>query len=202
MSKTIKSITFSAGKSFPAQKRIAAALISFAKNNPDNVSIEYNNISIEYTEHEKTQKFPNGAEILAPEEGTEFYYWRDSYKGHENGVSSNIWSNNHIDFVLLRNQSVFLDEDKCEDNHFFKKRHFEIVNKVYEINTENNWFADWSKNVQPKHFCYWSYDGNEAEFVSRSYIQSGGEIYYCKQAEEYLKTLSGEDIKAFLLIYT
>jgi len=192
MSKTIKSITFSAGQSFTAQEYVAAALIDFAKNNPDNVSIEY-------AEHEKqkTLKRPNGAEILAPEIGTRYYcnYYTDYTIGEA------YWDNARADLYRLSTGWVFLEKEQAIISTELMKRHLEIVDKVYAINVENNWVADWSDSKQSKCCCYWSQKRNKLLFYE--YIDAQGDSkVYCKQAQEYLKTLSVEDIKAFLLIYT
>jgi len=153
---------------------------------------------IEYEYEKETAKFPNGAEVLPLKEDA-LYYFRDKGTGN---ILPTYWGNSAADSLLLRNQEVFLEKDKCDYSIKLETRHLEIVQKIYQINAENNWVADWCKPVQQKHYCYWSHIGNEACFISSISGQSGGGVYYCEQAQEYLKTLSVADQKAFLLIYT
>jgi len=148
----------------------------------------------------ETPKHPNGAEIFAPEGGTKYYY--KSYNYEE--VSNTTWDKmSRNDITNLKRQNLFLEKYKCCCSIILEKRHLEIVQKVYEINAENGWVADWNDENQSKYFCYWRYDERFGGMKWNHTVtnQSGGEVYFCHQAQDYLKTLSIADQKAFLLIY-
>ena len=152
-------------------------------------------------ENEKeTPKFPNGAEVFAPKIGTKYFY---SYNDAE-GVSQTTWNDDIDDILYLRNQLVFLEKEKCESSTVLKDRHLEITQKIYQINAENDWVADWSDQKQSKYFVLWDHPNSHGYYgvLDEGKMQSGGEVYYCEQAQRYVKTLSVEDQKAFLLIYT
>jgi len=147
----------------------------------------------------ETPKFPNGAEVLALEEGAEFYYYHETSEQ----VLQTTWNESPWDTLFLRNQEIFLEKDKCESSTKIQNRHLEITQKVYQINAENNWVADWSDEEQHKHYILWNHSRSCSYYgvLGNGNVRSGGEVYYCEKAEDYIKTLSIEDIKAFLLIY-
>jgi len=189
MSKIIQSITIKEGYTFTRAELDGNALYALLARNPEACDITY--------QKEETAKFPNGAEVFALENGAE-YYCHNSDTGD---ISKNTWSHHNLHEIFLRNQLVFLDEDKARFSTKLEKRHLEITQKIYQINAENNWVEDWSDKGQSKYYCYWSHGANKAYFTYSYVYQSCGEVYYCEKAERYLKTLSEEDQKAFLLIY-
>jgi len=188
MSKIIESYTIKQNFTFSHDDISKINLEDLLKNHPNDFIINY----------KETPKFPNGAEVFAPEEGTRYFY---SYCD-DDGVPQTTWNGKSDDFFFLKSQMVFLGKDKCHSSTVLKDRHLEIVQKVYEINAENNWVVDWNNKNQNKYYCYWLHTENKINFACSGATQRGVEVYYGGKAEDYIKTLSEKDIKAFLLIYT
>jgi len=188
MDKKIKSIAIKKDYKFINWELEKTPLTELIEGKPDAFLIEY---------EKETPKYPNGAEILEPETGTRYFYKNEDL----NDVDNREWIGEVNDRLLLRKQEVFLDKDKCRYSIVLKIRHLKIVQKVYQINAENDWVADWSDEKQKKYYCYFNSSFDRVEFSYVVTFQDGGKSYYSKQAQEYIDTLSIEDQKAFLLIY-
>jgi len=188
MSKIIKTITVKKDATFTREELDSNSLIALLGKYSDSCTIEY---------EKETAKFPNGAEVFAPENGT-VYYSHDLDTGN---ILKTSWNNSSIGSLLLTNQNVFLEKEKCESSGKLDNRHFELVQKIYQINAEYNWVADWGNCNQYKHFALWIHASGNIKFNVETIMQ-GTAVYFCHPAKTYLENLSEEDQKAFLLIYT
>ncbi len=142
-----------------------------------------------------TAKYPNGAEVFEPEIGTQYWFW---------SVGLDEWDSTHtsdlIDLSLLKQQRVFLSKEARDKALVVEKRHWELIQKVHEINAENDWAVDWSDLEQQKYIVGYDCVDCQFEYDFYSNIQTCT-THMCEKAMEWLLKQSESDKKAFLKIY-
>ena len=75
------------------------------------------------------------------------------------------------------------------------KKHWEVKKKLKEINSENDWIADWGDPDQKKYYVYYDSDRATFDFWWNKAIKRQ-HFYMCEQAKDYFFTLSTEDNQA------
>lgn len=146
----------------------------------------------------QTPKYPNGAEILPLTEGTKYYSHNLLFQPLNTPF---VWKGDHHDFTYLQCQKVFLTQESLEKALAMEKKHFEIVQKVHEINAKNNWIADFKNNKQLKYFLYYSHSERHFKVKALSTTSQTVEYCMCLQAKNWLLEQTTEDLKAFLKMY-
>lgn len=143
--------------------------------------------------------YPNGAVVNAPRPGTD--YWSISDDG---SVFVEGFCSYESDQYRLASQNVFVTEEEAEKALYVESIHNKYLKKIIEINTENNWVADWSNADQLKYYVSWDYKLKGKGYSYNTFASIGGVVYMCREAKDYMVSdeVSINDFKAFLKMYS
>ena len=102
-----------------------------------------------------------------------------SYKGE--------WYKGGIDIKLINARTVYFTEEAAIKAQNSKQAYIAIVNKIEEINRQENWVADFSDFEQSKYFVRYDHDSKIYQKSFSDYFQiANSEWYGCEKAIKYV----------------
>lgn len=155
---------------------------------------------IQKAKQPKRLTWSNGAEIEAPENGTEYYSITN-----EGGIIES-YNYNHYNKSIhkynLEHKNLFLQKETAERYKDYVETHNRLLKKIIEINAENNWVADWNNGDQHKYCLTWN-NFTESTSYQCSYREQSFSIFMSEQAKNYMMSYQVpiQDFKKFLFIY-
>ena len=159
------------------------------------VSIEsvngVNKIMCKLINLEPPLKYPNGAEVYAPDVGSVYHYVGEN--GH---IEWTKFADNYKGLYRLNNQNLFLLEETADKASLVKNTHNKLLKKIIEINAGNDWVLNSNKS-NGYYLCF-----SSGKKFGNCYAQSL-DIYMSEQAKDYMmaNAVTLEEFKQFLFMY-